>query len=71
MKETRKDWEQLRNVSVLWLVVGIVFSVVMWSVTGPSMLTTNTVMSLLMAVPLGGLGWLGWVSHKRSLDFDA
>lgn len=71
MKETRKDWEQLRNISVLWLILGIVFSVVMWSVTGPSMFTTNLIMSLLMAVPIAGLGWIGWIAHKRVQGFEA
>lgn len=56
---------------MLWLVLGIAFSVIMWSVTGPSMFTTNTIMSLLMAVPVGGLGWIGWVAHKRVQDFEA
>jgi hypothetical protein len=71
MKETKQDWTQLRNISLLFAALGVAFSIMMWSVTGPNMHTTNTVMSIVMAVPVIGLGWIGWVSHKRSLDFDA
>lgn len=70
MKETKKEWTKLRNVAGMWLILGIALSVFMWSVTGPAMFTTNLIMSLIMTIPLAGLGWISWLSHKRVQDFE-
>lgn len=70
MSETRKSYEVHRNVSWVMAVLGIAFSVFMWSITGPSMFTTNLIMSFIMAVPVIGLAVIGWAHHKMAETFE-
>lgn len=68
MSEIKKEYEKTRNKAWIFAVLAIAFSVFMWFVTGPSMLTTNLVMSFIIAVPISGLFLVGWLAHKAAQD---